>query len=211
MGGALLSFGAMLSLIVSAGSPGLAASNPGLVKLLSSAIFPLIVAGLLGQASGIFEADPYHSYVLAFADKKAVHPSWAQILCRGIGCNMLVCVAMFQASAALDIVSKIVAIELPVFAFVCLGYDHVVANMLFIPLAMILGAPAPLTTGYYIWKSLIPAFIGNVIGAAMFAIPCTVFFLWGPEHELGPDNGQLDHLQASGTSSRTRIDVDNKV
>lgn len=37
MGGALLSFGAMVSLTVGGGSHGLATENPGLVKLLSAA------------------------------------------------------------------------------------------------------------------------------------------------------------------------------
>ncbi|KAM0789060.1 hypothetical protein ACM66B_003123 [Microbotryomycetes sp. NB124-2] len=260
MGGVLLSFGAMLSLIVSGGSPGLAASNPGLVKLLSAAIFPiglvmivltgaelvtsnmaimlvatlkrrtpwysypantivvtlgnlvgsLVVAALLGHASGIFEADPYHAFVLSFADKKAVHPSWSQILARGIGCNLLVCVAVFQATAAFDIVSKIVAIEMPVFAFVCLGYDHVVANMLFIPLALMLNAPKPLTVDYYIWKSLIPSFIGNVLGAAAFAIPVTVFFLWGDDTTLSIGPTELVG-SADATQTSSRIEIENKV
>lgn len=53
--------------------------------------------------------------------------------------------------------------------------DHVVANMLFIPFALMLGAD--FGTGYYIWKSFIPSFIGNVIGAAFFAIPMTIAYV----------------------------------
>jgi formate/nitrite transporter FocA (FNT family) len=41
MAGALLSFGNLLSEIVSAGSPGLTTSNPGLVKLLAGFVFPI--------------------------------------------------------------------------------------------------------------------------------------------------------------------------
>jgi len=41
MAGVLLSFGNLLSEIVSAGSPGLNSSNPGLVKILSGFVFPV--------------------------------------------------------------------------------------------------------------------------------------------------------------------------
>jgi formate/nitrite transporter FocA (FNT family) len=41
MAGVLLSFGNLLSEFVSAGSPGLNASNPGLVKILSGFVFPI--------------------------------------------------------------------------------------------------------------------------------------------------------------------------
>ena len=39
--GVMLSFGGLLSEIVSGGSPGLTASNPGLVKFLGGAVFPV--------------------------------------------------------------------------------------------------------------------------------------------------------------------------
>ena len=35
---------------------------------------------------------------------------------------------------------------------------------------------APLTTGVYIWKSMIPSFIGNVIGAWVLALPLWFMF-----------------------------------
>lgn len=52
--------------------------------------------------------------------------------------------------------------------FVGLGTDHVIANMYFIPLAIFLGAPKPLTVGYYIWKSMIPSLLGNIVGGGLF-------------------------------------------
>jgi hypothetical protein len=38
----------------------------------------------------------------------------------------------------------------------------------FIPLAIFLGAPAPLTVNYYIWKSMIPSLLGNIVGGGVF-------------------------------------------
>lgn len=52
--------------------------------------------------------------------------------------------------------------------FVGLGTDHVIANMYFIPLGIFLGAPPPLTVRYYIWKSMIPSGLGNIVGGGLF-------------------------------------------
>ena len=51
--------------------------------------------------------------------------------------------------------------------FVALALDHVIANMFFIPIAIWNGAPG-VTVGLYIWKSMIPAAIGNTIGGGVF-------------------------------------------
>ncbi|KAK1828637.1 hypothetical protein QBC39DRAFT_358721 [Podospora conica] len=55
----------------------------------------------------------------------------------------------------------------PVFCFVALGLDHVVANMFFIPLGIWLHTPG-LDVGLYIWKGIIPVTIGNMVGGALF-------------------------------------------
>lgn len=62
--------------------------------------------------------------------------------------------------------SKVMAIWWPTFAFVALGFDHVVANMYFVPTAIFHGDPT-ISTTFYIWKSLIPALIGNIVGGAL--------------------------------------------
>ncbi|KAI9649958.1 hypothetical protein NHQ30_002543 [Ciborinia camelliae] len=41
-------------------------------------------------------------------------------------------------------------------------------SVYFIPLAIFLKAPAPLTVSYYIWKSMIPSLLGNIIGGGLF-------------------------------------------
>lgn len=54
---------------------------------------------------------------------------------------------------------------LPVMAFVALGYEHSIANMFFIPCGMLEGADV--TAWQMIWRNLIPATIGNIIGGAL--------------------------------------------
>lgn len=62
--------------------------------------------GILVYLSGIF-TQPYAAYAITFATTKVVTPSWGQILARGVGCNFLVCLAIWQASAS-DLVFPLV-------------------------------------------------------------------------------------------------------
>jgi formate/nitrite transporter FocA (FNT family) len=48
---------------------------------------------------------------------------------------------------------------------VFLGFEHVVVNMYYVPVGMIVGANV--SSAKYIAQSLIPSFIGNVIGALL--------------------------------------------
>lgn len=88
------------------------------------------------------------------------------VFLRGIGCNWLVCLACYFSLQARDLASKVIGIWLPIYAFVSLGFDHVVANMTFVPLGIWVGAPIPV--GLYIWKGIIPALLGNIVGGAIF-------------------------------------------
>lgn len=125
-----------------------------------------MVAIILGYGV-VFSADPYKSEVISFATKKQVTPDFHEVFLRGIGCNWLVCLACFFGIQGRDLTSKVIGIWWPVFAFVSLGFDHVVANMTFIPMAIWLDAPG-ISVGLYIWKGIIPALIGNIIGGGLF-------------------------------------------
>ncbi|KAJ5129074.1 hypothetical protein N7448_002785 [Penicillium atrosanguineum] len=127
----------------------------------------LFVAILIFGYGDVFGADPYKSAVITFATKKQVTPDFHMILLRGIGCNWLVCLACFFGAQGRSLASKIMGIWLPIFAFVSVGFDHVVANMTFIPLGIWVGAP-DITVGLYIWKGIIPTLIGNILGGAIF-------------------------------------------
>ncbi|KAI0915681.1 hypothetical protein AcV5_003536 [Taiwanofungus camphoratus] len=225
LAGVMLSYGGLLSEIVGGGSAGINATNPGLVKLLSGAVFPvglvmivlqghelltsnmmifpmaiikgavpwwglpwnwlivtfgnlcgsLFFATVLTKYTGIISTEPYISYAQTFALHKAKEPAWYQIFLRGIGCNWLVCVAVWQAAGARDTLSKIVAIWIPIMIFVTAAYDHVIANMFSVPLGILFGAD--LTVAEYIRKSLIASYLGNVVGALLVALPACYFFL----------------------------------
>ncbi|CAG8378861.1 unnamed protein product [Penicillium salamii] len=127
----------------------------------------LFVVAIIFGYGDVFSADPFRSAVISFATKKQIAPEFHTILLRGIGCNWLVCLACFFGFQGQDLASKVIGIWGPTFAFVSLGFDHVVANMTFIPLAIWVGAPE-ITVGLYIWKGIIPTLLGNIIGGGLF-------------------------------------------
>jgi len=108
-----------------------------------------------------------------------VNLAFGEALFRGIGCNWLVCLAVWMALSARQTVGKIFAIFFPIMAFVALGFEHCIANMYFIPTGIFLynGAgiaapagvdPASLNWWSFLYRNLLPVTIGNMIGGGFF-------------------------------------------
>ena len=95
---------------------------------------------------------------------------------RGIGCNWLVCLAVWMALSAKEVAGKVLVIFFPIMAFVALGFEHCVANMYFIPMGLLLkGTPAAagiavgsLSWGRFLTANLLPVTLGNLVGGALF-------------------------------------------
>jgi formate/nitrite transporter FocA (FNT family) len=69
---------------------------------------------------------------------------------------------------------------MPVMAFVALGWEHSIANMFFIPLGIMLGAPISLFD--FLYSNLLPATLGNIAGGMLFvALP--YYLLWGKKNQ----------------------------
>jgi formate transporter len=85
---------------------------------------------------------------------------------RGVLCNTLVCLAVWLCFAAHGVASKILAIVLPISAFVALGFEHSVANMYLIPVAMLAGAEGVGVAGLI--GNLVPVTLGNIVGGGVF-------------------------------------------
>lgn len=103
-------------------------------------------------------------------------------LAAGILCNTLVCMAVWLCFSARTTTDKILAIIPPITAFVAASFEHSIANMYFIPLALFVkdGAPTafweliektPADYPHLTWanfaSSLVPVTIGNIIGGAV--------------------------------------------
>jgi hypothetical protein len=121
--------------------------------------------------------------------------------------------AVFLAISSREVISKIVSVWFPVMCFVGLGTDHVIANMYFIPLAIFLGAPKPLTVGYYIWKSMIPSLLGNIVGGGLFTGAVYWYlYLAGTDVPIHFDAMPLDSMNyGRGVSSQNMVTTPGEV
>lgn len=123
-----------------------------------------LVVYFMAYKTGIISAVS-SDYLVILANHKLSY-TWDVVLLKGIGANMLVCLGTWMGYAGKDVIGKALGIWIPVMLFVTLGYEHSIANMFFIPMAMYMGAD--ITWGQFIWDNLIPATIGNIIGGAVF-------------------------------------------
>ena len=118
--------------------------------------------------------------------------TFIQAVALGILANGLVCLAVWLTYSARSTMDKILAIIFPITAFVAAGFEHSIANMYFIPFALIIkdfdrnfvttvGDKVAnldlLTWQAFLVNNLIPVTIGNIIGGAVLvaAVYWTIF------------------------------------
>lgn len=95
--------------------------------------------------------------------------TFAQGFCRGILCNMLVCLAVIMCLTSRTVTGKIFGIYFPIMTFVVSGYEHSIANMYFLPAGL-------LATGQFamrfweMFQNLIPVTLGNIAGGLMVVL-----------------------------------------
>jgi formate/nitrite transporter FocA (FNT family) len=81
--------------------------------------------------------------------------------------------AVWMAFAGRSVIDKAVAIIFPVSAFVAAGFEHSIANMFIIPLAMLLqafgntGAASDTITLNGFFSNLMPVLLGNIVGGSV--------------------------------------------
>lgn len=123
------------------------------------------VIGGPGEADGTSAAMTYERLADIATGKALDNSAWETFL-RAVGCNWLVCLAVWMSLAASSVSGKILAIFFPIMAFVAMGFDHVVANMFFLPAAIFAGVP-DLGWGDAAMNWVL-AGTGNLVGAVVF-------------------------------------------
>jgi formate transporter len=168
------------------------------VIFIANLIGSIFIAFFLAYKCGFFNVMPWAGWAASVANTKCGLDFTTAFL-RGIGCNWLVCLAIWLAISSEDVVSKILAIWFPIMAFVTIGFEHSVANMFFIPLGIFVAndpaiaaklAAGNVTTtnivgsiGWYNFfvTNLVPVTLGNIVGAAIFvALLYWYVYLRGP-------------------------------
>ena len=124
---------------------------------------------LLFDATGLLSGQTL-IFVQKAAELKASLPFMA-LLTRGIFCNLLVCVAIWSCTRLKSESAKLIIIFWCVLAFVLAGFDHAVANMSSLTMAILHPGPESIHFGNYLYV-LFSSALGNMIGGIGFvALP----------------------------------------
>lgn len=89
-----------------------------------------------------------------------------QAFAKGILCNALVCLAVWLAMGGRSLSDKVLAIILPISAFVAIGLEHSIANWFFLPYGWMLDDGNSLSPGI-ILANLLAVTAGNLIGGTL--------------------------------------------
>jgi formate/nitrite transporter len=180
------------------------------VVLVGNLLGSLFVAYFLAVQTGVVTSDLQLQRLTDIAMAKGVQETEWQIFLRAVGCNWLVCLAVWMALSSDDVAGKILAIFFPIMAFVAMGFDHVVANMFFLPAAIFAHVP-----GIDWWDAIhnwIFAFLGNLVGAALF-VAGSYYYLYGRAPAPAPGDtptdgdGDGDGAARAGRFDRTAASV----
>jgi formate/nitrite transporter len=113
------------------------------------------------------------------AEKKVEKP-FLTLFVRGVLCNWLVCMAVYMSYFTHDLVSKSIAVFLPISAFVSIGFEHSIANCFIIPFGMLNGANV--TPSAFLLSNLLPVSLGNMVGGVLF-VSVPYFVTYGSQVE----------------------------
>lgn len=111
----------------------------------------------------------------------------------GVLCNALVCLAVWLTFSARSAADKVLVIVPPIAAFVAAGFEHSIANMYFVPVAIMLrdfgGVDGDAAYESVSWlgfaRNLLPVTIGNMIGGG-FMVGIVYWFVYLRPRNQGP-------------------------
>lgn len=135
-----------------------------MVSWLGNLAGSLALAWVAVSAGSIAGAMPFIAKV---AGAKSAAGPWV-LMGRGLLCNLLVCLALWTASRTKSDTAKILLIGWCLFGFIGSGYEHSIANMTLLGLAVLGQAGAGVGWGG-LWHNLLWVTIGNTAGGLLLA------------------------------------------
>jgi len=123
--------------------------------------------------------------------KSKTSKGFGKIFLRGIGCNWLVCMAVFLQTMAQDMSGKYVGIIFPISTFVACGFEHYPANAYALPLAWLatlkdeFKEPGQAGWGEILGLNLIPCSLGNLF-AGVIIMSCGFAYFFGSLNTCPP-------------------------
>lgn len=150
-------------------------------------------AGALATAGLVFLSGQYRfgkAAIGAVALASAEHRlslGFGQAVALGVLCNALVCLAVWMTYSARSTTDRVLAAMLPIAAFVAAGFEHSIANLFSVPLALLIRDFAPasfwtdlealtgraadsyasLTWSGFLLDNLLPVTLGNIVGGGV--------------------------------------------
>ena len=149
--------------------------------LFGNLVGSVLAAGLV-LAAGVASANggAVGEAAITVAEGKAAL-DWGVAFARAILCNMLVCLAVWVGHAATSVTDKFFSALLPVMAFMAAGFEHCVANMFFLPYALMLQATGTCAGSVEIAgvvSNLTAATLGNLVGGVVL-VGVSYWFVYG--------------------------------
>lgn len=115
-------------------------------------------------------AGPIGEFIAASAAAKMSVPAAALFL-RGVLCNILVCLAVWCGFRCKSESGKLIMVFWCLFAFITSGFEHSVANMTLLTVALLAPFEAAVSMGGYFYNLIIVT-LGNMVGGICFvALP----------------------------------------
>ncbi|AUI86264.1 formate transporter FocA [Vibrio azureus] len=143
----------------------------------------LLVGCMLLTKQYMFDDGQVGLNTMAISQHK-LHHTFFQAVALGIMCNFLVCIAVWMTFSGRTLTDKIAVMILPVAMFVSAGFEHCIANMFQVPMAIGIKYFAPeafwqmtgadiaqyadLNMFDFFVNNLLPVTIGNIIGGGVF-------------------------------------------
>jgi nitrite transporter len=153
----------------------------------------LFLAALVVQ-SGLMKKGPVSAFIQQAASAKMNAP-WMELFVRGMLCNTLVCLAVWMGYRVKDETAKLLLICWCLFAFVGAGFEHCVANMTLMAMALFSAhAPDVSWAGYV--RNLVPVTLGNLVGGAVFVGAAYWFVAKGAPSVAVPSEAKAGEAKA---------------
>ena len=125
-----------------------------------------MLALLFAQAGGGALLFGKSAFLFDTAAAKMAAPA-AALFARAVLCNWLVCLALWMAARMTSDSAKCIAIFWCLFAFIACGYEHSVANMTLLALALIGNHPDTISIAGMV-HNLVWVTLGNIVSGAGF-------------------------------------------
>ena len=128
----------------------------------SGALAVLFVAG--GGGLALLGLGGKAPLIVTVAAAKMNAPA-GELVARAILCNWLICLAIWTSARMTSDAAKCIAIFWCLYAFIASGFEHSVANMTLLSIALMTEHPATVSLGGLVWN-LLWVTIGNAIAGA---------------------------------------------